>query len=257
MKLKLPIPRKGTDLVKAAEPEATTGAGAESESTSTVPPQSSTKSARTRARRIRMAQAGAGGREMVEVVDIEVVETTDAPPAVPEPAFESEPRISDPRLRWAAFNGGAAAAGHLVIWSVTGDPMAGADYMGHLTMSVPELAATAITGGALVAGWRGAAMVHLHRLPGVLGLAARPAAALAAALWGQGTAPVIRDAMYAVEPWGTLLAPLLAAGPVAAACWWGLDRRARQQPLAVRWLARVPLATVTASALLYAPGVAL
>ncbi|MEV6936941.1 hypothetical protein AB0N19_21470, partial [Streptomyces sp. NPDC051132] len=162
-----------------------------------------------------------------------------------------------PRLRWAAFNGTAAAAGHLVIWSVTGDPMSGADYMGHLTMSVPEFAAAGITIGALVAGWKGAALVHLHKLPSVLGLAARPAAALGAAMWGQGTAPVIRDAMYAVEPWGSLFAPLLAAGPLAAACWWGLDRRARQQAPAVRWLARVPLATVTLSSLLYAPGVAL
>jgi hypothetical protein len=255
VKLKMPIPRSsksGGNLVKV-EPKA----GAESESTSTVPPQSSTKSARTRARRIRMAQAGAAGPEMVELMDIEVVETTDAPPAAPEPAPESEPTVRDPRLRWALWNSSAAAAGHLVIWSVTGDPMAGADNMGRMTMSVPELAAAALTFGGLVAGWKGAALVHLHKLPGVLGLVARPAAALAAALWGQGTAPVIHDVMYAVEPWGTLLAPLLAAGPVAAACWWGLDRRARQQPPAIRWIARVPLATVTVSSLLYAPGVVL
>ncbi|WP_030606245.1 hypothetical protein [Streptomyces achromogenes] len=200
-----------------------------------------------------MAQAGAGGPEMVELVDIEFTETTDVPPAAPEP----EPKVRDPRLRWAAFNGGAAAAGHLVIWSVTGDPMSGAHLMGDMTRSVPELAATAITGGAVVAGWKGAGLVRLHQLPGVLGLAARPAAALAAALWGQGTAPVVRDLMYSVEPWGSLVAPLLAAGPVAAFCVWAFDRPCRQSVPAVRWLARVPLATVTLSSLLYAPGVAL
>lgn len=167
---------------------------------------------------------------------------------------KAAPAERDPRSRWAIFNGTAAGAGYLAIWSVTGDPMAGADFMARMTISVPELAATGLTVGSLVAGWKGAALVQLHRLPGVVGVAARPAAAVGAALWGQGTAPVVRDAMYAIEPWGTILAPLLAAGPVAAACWWVLDRRARQLAPAFRWLARVPLATVVTSSLLYAPG---
>ncbi|MEU5499915.1 hypothetical protein [Streptomyces griseofuscus] len=173
---------------------------------------------------------------------------------VEAPAEETAER--DPRTRWAVFNGTAAAAGHLAIWSVTGDPMAGAHLMARMTVSVPELAATGITVGCLVAGWKGAALIHLHKLPGV-GRWARPAAAIAAALWGQGTAPVVRDVMYAAEPWSTLLAPLLAAGPVAAAYWWGLDRRARQAAPALRWIVRVPLATFIVSSLLYAPGVVL
>ncbi|RSS50079.1 hypothetical protein [Streptomyces sp. WAC01280] len=167
------------------------------------------------------------------------------------------PTERDPRIRWALFNGGAAAAGHLAIWSVTGDPMAGTDFMARMTISVPELAAAGLTFGGLVAGWKGAGLVQLHRIPGLFGLAARPVAAIGAAMWGQGTAPVVRDAMYAIEPWGTTLAPLLAAGPVAAALWWGLDRRAREAAPLVRWFARVPLATVTVSSLLYAPGVVL
>ncbi|WP_031069186.1 hypothetical protein [Streptomyces sp. NRRL S-118] len=173
--------------------------------------------------------------------------------AVPQ-ATPAEP---DPRIRWALFNGTAAAAGHLAIWSLIGDPMAGADFMARMTVSVPELAAAGLTVGALVAGWKGAVLIQLHKLPGMFGLAARPAAAVGAAMWGQGTAPLVRDVMYAIEPWGTTLAPLLAAGPVAAACWWGVDRRARQSTRPVRWLARVPLATVTVSSLLYAPGVVL
>ncbi|MFD5064521.1 hypothetical protein [Streptomyces sp. NPDC058394] len=174
--------------------------------------------------------------------------TTAAVPVVREP---------NPRLRWAAFNATAAAAGHVAIWSVTGDPMAGADYMARMSGSVPQLAAAAITAGAAVAGWKGAGLVQLHRLPGIYGLGARPGAALGAALWGQGTAPLVRDAMAAIEPWGTLLAPLLAAGPVAAACWWGLDRNTAHAAPPIRWIARIPLATVTVSSLLYAPGVLL
>lgn len=172
----------------------------------------------------------------------------------PEGASEVTGWAADPRLRWALFNGAAAGVGHLAIWSVTGDPMAGADYMARMSISVPELSAAAITLGATVAGWKGTALVQLHRLPGIYGLAARPLGALGAALWGQGTAPVVRDAMSAIEPWGTLLAPLLAVGPVATACWWGLDRNAAQAAPPVRWAARIPLATITVSSLLYAPG---
>ncbi|MEU9568179.1 hypothetical protein AB0D16_40480 [Streptomyces sp. NPDC048161] len=177
----------------------------------------------------------------------------DAPESVPE-ATGWAARVPNRRLRWAIFNGSASGVGHLVIWSLAGDPMAGADYMARLSVSVPQLAAAGITLGAAVAGWKAARMIKLHRLPGPAGLAARPAAALGGALWGQGTAPVVRDAMAAIEPWGTLLAPLLAVAPIAAACWWGLDRNAAQSPLPVRWAARIPLATITVSSLLYAPG---
>ncbi|MFD8549786.1 hypothetical protein [Streptomyces sp. NPDC059649] len=163
-------------------------------------------------------------------------------------------RDSNPRLRWVFYNGAAAGAGHLAIWSLTGDPMAGAAFMGRMSHSVPQLAAAGLTFGAAVAGWKGAVLVKLHRLPGLVGLAARPVCAIAAAMWGQGTAPLVADAMAAMEPWGSLLAPLAAAGPVAAACWCGLDRRAAELRPPVRWIARIPLATVTLSALLYAPG---
>lgn len=50
--------------------------------------------------------------------------------------------------------------------------------------------------------------------------------------------------------------PLLAVAPIAAACWYGLDRRAAAAHLIrpVRWALRVPLATVVVSSLLYTPG---
>ncbi|MEU8886103.1 hypothetical protein [Streptomyces hydrogenans] len=223
--------------------------------TAAVPAQkSSTKSERSKAKKKKRAAAatvdGTGAKTGKKA------QAKAAKAAAAERSAEEDRRHRD-RLRWATFNASAAAAGHLAIWGFTGDAMAGADYMARLSISVPELAASGLTVASLIGGWKGAGMVHLHRLPGVAGLAARPAAAIAASMWGQGTAPVVRDALWAIEPWGTTLAPLLAVAPVAAACWWGLDRRFRQAAPAVRWFARVPLATVTLSALLYAPGAVL
>ncbi|MFJ6017634.1 hypothetical protein [Streptomyces sp. NPDC092952] len=206
--------------------------------------------------------------DVVDTVDAPAdtgADTVDAPAtgadtegsAKPSPETAGAGWVRNPRLRWAIYNGSAAGAGVLGIWSATGDPMAGADYAGRMAASVPQLAAAGLAVGAGIAGWHAARMVLLHRLPGLLGYAARPVAAIGGAMWGQGTAPLVRDGMAAIEPWGSLLAPLLAVGPLAAACWWGLDRRAAHAPLPVRWLARVPLATITISSLLYAPGVLL
>ncbi|MXG30462.1 hypothetical protein [Streptomyces sp. YIM 132580] len=189
--------------------------------------------ARARLRRAKFAPAPAAGA---------------APAAVPV-------RERNPRVRWLAFNGLAAGAGHLAIWSLTGDPMAGADLMGRMTVSVPQLAAAGLTIGAAYGGWKAGG--YLTGLPGRLGLVARPLAAVVGGLWGQGTAPLVRDVLDAVEPWGTLLSPLLAVAPLAAACWYGLDRRAARLTRPVRWALRIPLATVVVSSLLYAPGVLL
>lgn len=175
----------------------------------------------------------------------------------PVPAAVLRVRESNPRLRWLLFNATAAGAGHLTVWSLTGDPLAGVGLMARMTISVPQLAAAGLTLVAAYGGWRAGAL--LKGLPGLFGMAMRPLGALGAALWGQGTAPLVRDVMDAVEPWGTLLSPLLAAGPVVAACWYGLDRRAAAAHLIwpVRWVLRIPLATVVVSSLLYAPGAVL
>ncbi|MFJ4493187.1 hypothetical protein [Streptomyces diastaticus] len=167
--------------------------------------------------------------------------------------------MTDRRLRWALRSGSAAATGHLLIWGVTGDPMAGAALMERLTASVPQLASAGLTAACLYGGWHGVKRIRLHKLPGIFGLAARPAGSLIAALWAQGTAPVVADLMAMTAPWSTLLAPLLAAGPVAAGCWYVLDRRAARARLIppARWAAHIPLATTCLSALLYAPGAAL
>ncbi|MFJ6444918.1 hypothetical protein [Streptomyces sp. NPDC091649] len=179
-------------------------------------------------------------------------------PAVPAagaaPVAAAPEEGAKPRWRWLAFNGAAAGAGHLALWSLTGDPMAGADLMGRMTVSVPQLAAGGLTVGAVYGGWQAGGF--LTGLPGRLGLVARPLAAVVGGLWGQGTAPLVRDVLDAVEPWGTLLSPLLAVAPLAAACWYGIDRRAAAAQLIrpVRWALRIPLATVVVSSLLYAPG---
>lgn len=165
--------------------------------------------------------------------------------------------VSNPRLRWALFNGAAAGVGHLAVWAVSGDPLGPEHFMARMTISVPELAVAGLTLVAAYAGWRAGGL--LKGLPGLFGLVPRPLAAVGGALWGQGTAPLVRDVLDAVEPWGTLLSPLLAVSPVAAACWYGLDRRATAAQLIppVRWVLRIPLATVVVSSLLYAPGAVL
>ncbi|MBZ2410832.1 hypothetical protein HX747_30955 [Streptomyces sp. L06] len=184
---------------------------------------------------------------------------TPAPaPAAPAPAAPAPvPRVKDRRLRWALRSGSAAATGHLLIWGVTGDPMAGAAVLADGVASLPEAVAAGLSIGGLVAGWRAAALVVARS--GLAGIAARITGALAAAAWGRGSAPVIADLLAAGEPWSTLLAPLLAAGPVAASCWLVLDRRAARAQLIppARWAAHIPLATTCLSALLYAPGAAL
>ncbi|MFB7957513.1 hypothetical protein [Streptomyces sp. NPDC056045] len=169
----------------------------------------------------------------------------------PEAAGEPEPKD---RWRWLLYNGTAAAAGHLTVWAVAGDPMAGAHYVARMAVSVPQVTAAALTVGAAYVGWRAGGL--LKGLPGPVGLVARPVGALGAALWGSGSAPLVQTGLDSLGSWGTLLSPLLAVAPLTAACWYGPDRMAARAHLIrpVRWLARVPVATVVVSSLLYTSG---
>lgn len=157
--------------------------------------------------------------------------------------------------RWVAYNGSAAAVGQAAIYGFTGSWMGAEPLMAAAVHSVPNCGAFVITCGGAYLAWKGAGI--LRGLPGLLGLAARPAAALAAASWGQGTAPLITDVMAATEPWSTLLLPLIAAGLLAGICWWALDSRSASWRAPVRWAARIPLATLALGVGLYAPGAAL
>ncbi|MFF0747424.1 hypothetical protein ACFYVL_44295 [Streptomyces sp. NPDC004111] len=173
-----------------------------------------------------------------------------------EPVSRFAQAAANPRLRWLAYNASAAALGHSLVWGVTGDPMAGADLMSRATISLVPLGVTAAVGVAGYAGWR-AGGVASGLLPGTVSRAARPAGALAAALWAQGTGPLLTQTFAALHPWPVLLAPLLLAAGAGVLCWWALDRRCATWRPATRWVARVPLATVVLSSALYAPGAVL
>lgn len=154
--------------------------------------------------------------------------------------------------RWLAYNGSAALAGHSALWLATGNPMGAEPLMAAAVHSVPNCGAFVITCAGAYGGWKAGGF--LRGLPGLLGLAARPAAALGAAFWGQGTAPLITDVMAATEPWSSMLLPLMAAGALAGICWWALDSRSAAWRAPVRWAARIPLATLALGVGLYAPG---
>ncbi|MFJ7258224.1 hypothetical protein ACIQWV_38300 [Streptomyces sp. NPDC098085] len=204
------------------------------------------------------AEAETAGAELsAETIAAAVAAGVAAGTATGGAAAATAPREPNSRLWWLLHNGGAAAAGHLVLWSLSGDPMAGAHYMARMAVSVPEVTAAGLTVVAAYGGWRAGGF--LSGLPGRLGLAARPLGAVMAALWGAGSAPLVQSALDSAGPLGTLLSPLLAAGPLAAACWYGLDRRAAAAHLIppVRWVLRIPLATVVVSSLIYNPGAVL
>ncbi|MFI8504848.1 hypothetical protein ACIGFK_41020 [Streptomyces sp. NPDC085524] len=160
--------------------------------------------------------------------------------------------VQPARWRWLAYNGGAAAVGHSLLWGVSGDAMAGATVMADINLSLAPVGTFALTCTAVYAGWKAGGL--LRGLPGFAGLAARPAGALGAAFWGQGTGPLITGFMAWSAPWSALLAPLAVAGAFGAVCWLYLERYAARWAPPLRWAARIPLATVTLSSLLYAPG---
>lgn len=167
-------------------------------------------------------------------------------------AAEAVPNV---RLRWAAYNGSAAAAGHGLLAFATGDPWAGAALLGATMNSLVNVTVFGVTIGAAYLGWHAVKLVGLHKLPGLVGLLARPAGLIGAASWGQGTGELIQTGLAALAPWPVILAPLLIAGGAG----YGLlilERRVTRKPrrAPVRWLVRIPLATLTISSLLYAPG---
>ncbi|MFJ4880886.1 hypothetical protein ACIP93_37550 [Streptomyces sp. NPDC088745] len=169
-----------------------------------------------------------------------------------EAAHRPQPNL---RLRWVAYNGAAAALGHGVVWSVTGDPWAGADLLGRASVSLVPIGVTGVVAAAAYGGWKAGGL--LSGLPGVAGRAVRPALALGGALWGQGSAPLLTAGIDALDGLPIFLAPLLIAAGAGAACWWALEKRCAGWWVGLRFTARVPLATVVLSSALYAPGVLL
>ncbi|MGZ9935876.1 hypothetical protein ACXNSR_39055 (plasmid) [Streptomyces sp. NC-S4] len=163
--------------------------------------------------------------------------------------------VPNRRLRWAAYNASAAAVGHGILSFTTGDPWAGAALLAEAMTSLVNVTVFGVTIGAAYVGWHAVKLVCLHRLPGLFGLLARPAGMIGAAFWGQGTGELIRTGLAELAPWPVILAPLLIAGGAGYGLFL-LERRItrKPRPAPVRWLARVPLATLVVSSLLYAPG---
>ncbi|MFI6006678.1 hypothetical protein ACIA98_41140 [Streptomyces sp. NPDC051366] len=167
-------------------------------------------------------------------------------------AAPAQALVKNTRWRWLAYNGSAAAVGHGLLWGVAGDPMAGATVMADINLSLIPVATFTLTCTAAYAGWKAGGF--LRGLPGLAGLAARPAGALGAAAWGQGTGPLITEFMAWSAPWSALLAPLAVAGAFGSVCWLYLERHSARWAPPLRWAARVPLATVALSSALYSPG---
>lgn len=161
--------------------------------------------------------------------------------------------VPNPRLRWAAYNASAAAIGHGALWGITGSPWAGARLMSDVLLSIPNCGAFVVTLGAAYSAYKIAK--PFKGLLGPFAPVAPVAAGIGAAFWGQGTAPQIAEFMAWSAPWSTLLAPLIVAGGVGFLCWLVLDSRAANRRALLRWLARIPLATVVVSSLVYSPGV--
>ncbi|MGW2672521.1 hypothetical protein ACWC5F_31300 [Streptomyces sp. NPDC001272] len=175
--------------------------------------------------------------------------------AVEEEAPEPEPGRFDgvnPRIRWGFFNATAGAVGYSVLSAAAADPLGGAVYLAQASADAVPLSVLVLTGGAALAGW------HLGRffrgIGGLVGRLASPVGALSAAMWGQGTGPLLTDLYAEAAPWPGMVAPAVLAGGSVVALWWLVDRRFLTRPLLVRWAARIPLATVVLSAALYAPG---
>lgn len=160
--------------------------------------------------------------------------------------------VSNPRLRWAAYNGTAALAGHLLLFAATGTLRGAEPAMGAVMLSIPNCTAFVIT---LAAGYGAYRIIRPFRwLLGPFAPVAPIGAAVGAAYWGQGTAPLVAEFLAWSAPWSVLFAPLIVAGGAGALCWTVLESRAAGWRRPFRWLARIPLATVVTSSLLYAPG---
>lgn len=160
--------------------------------------------------------------------------------------------VANPRLRWAAYNGTAALAGHALLYPATGTWSAFEPHMGALMLALPNCGAFVVTIAATYGAYR--IVRPVKGLLGPLAPVAPVAAGIGAAFWGQGTAEPIADFLAWSAPWSVLLAPLLVAGGAGALCWVLLESRAAGWRRPFRWLARIPLATVITSSLLYAPG---
>lgn len=155
----------------------------------------------------------------------------------------------NPRYRFVFFNLSAGAVGYSLMGALS--PHGGAGLLASLQMAPVPAGVTAVTVLAAAAGWQ--AGKFFRGIGGCLGLLASPIGAACLGMWGQGSAPVVAPLYAEWAPWPGLLTPAALAVGAGVGCWWLFDRRARAGNWALtgRWLARIPLATVALSAVLY------
>ncbi|WP_371681571.1 hypothetical protein [Streptomyces sp. NBC_01276] len=165
----------------------------------------------------------------------------EAPPAeaqakAKQPGWYSK----NPRIRFTAFNLSAGMVGLSLMTTFGG----GVDLLARVAADPVPMSTTVVTVVAAAAGWK---CCRVFRPIGPIG------GAIVAAYWGQGTSPLLAD-LYADAGKGPgLIAPLAVSAGAALACWFFIDRRPqiRRWPLSARWVARIPLAGVVLSCLLY------
>ncbi|MCY0954142.1 hypothetical protein [Streptomyces sp. H27-S2] len=203
-------------------------------------------------RKVRKSERAAKGRSLGRST-VRAVRGQMSPAELAEAIREAfAETVPNGRWRWLGFNGTAAAAGHGLIALGTGNVRGLEPVMGAVMLSLPACGAFVVTLGAAYGAYRVAK--PLRGLLGPFAPLAPLGAGLGAAFWGQGTGPLIAEFLAWSAPWSTLFAPLTVAGAAGGLCWLLLDSRSAGRRLPLRWLARIPLATVVLSSLLYAPG---
>lgn len=161
-------------------------------------------------------------------------------------------RVRNPRLRAIAFNATAATVGY-----ATGlVPL-----LGHY-LPAGEAATVGMTGGvlAVLGGYTAWRLAGLQAFAQVLPYPAVCRVLLTAcgAEFGRRLAPLpvawlaVHGAPYGLGP--NALSLLVTCTAMCGGLWWLLDRPVRGWHPAVRWAARVPLASALLATFLYAPG---
>lgn len=180
--------------------------------------------------------------------------------AAPE-AVEPEPESRwfyhrNPRVRFTVHNLSAGMVGYSLLGGLGGTPYGGAAFLAQVAVDPVPVSVALVTGAAALVGWQ---LGKVFRgVGGCFAALMSPAAAAGCAMWGQGTESLLRPLFADAGQWPGLLAPFVLVTGAGAACWYLIECpvRSRGWVLPARWVARVPLAGVVLSSLLYTSWIA-